>query len=237
MMNAKTSWVKESVVIALAIVILGFCLKSGINAFVDKGRVVSVKGLSEVEVPANKVTWPIVFKMVGNDLPTLYNSVNKTADRIVEYLNGNGIGNSEIATNAPSVEDLEADRYNTNKKPYRYIVTYVITVTSEQVDKVRELISSQGELLKEGIALVSNDYENRIQYEYTLLNDLKPQMIAEATKNARKAAEQFAKDSDSKLGKIMWASQGQFSIYDRDSNTPYIKKVRVVTSVNYSLKN
>ncbi len=223
--------------IAISIIVFAICLRGGINDFIDKDRVVSVKGLAEVEVPANKVTWPIVFKLVGNDLPTLYNSVNKTSDKIIKYLNGNGIANEEIATNAPKVEDLEADRYNTNKKPYRYIVTSVITVTSGQVDKVRKLIVSQGELLKEGIALVSSDYENRIQYEYTSLNELKPQMIADATKNARKAAEQFAKDSDSRLGKIMWASQGQFSIYDRDDNTPYIKKVRVVTSVKYALEN
>ncbi len=223
--------------IAISIIVFAICSRGGINDFIDKDRVVSVKGLAEVEVPANKVTWPIVFKLVGNDLPTLYNSVNKTSDKIIKYLNGNGIANEEIATNAPKVEDLEADRYNTNKKPYRYIVTSVITVTSGQVDKVRKLIVSQGELLKEGIALVSSDYENRIQYEYTSLNELKPQMIADATKNARKAAEQFAKDSDSRLGKIMWASQGQFSIYDRDDNTPYIKKVRVVTSVKYALEN
>ena len=233
----KNSWVKESVIIALSIVVLAFCIKGGIQSYVDKGRIVSVKGLSEVEVPANKVIWPIVFKEVGNNLPVLYNSINSTSTKIIAYLKGNGITEAEISVNAPEVIDMQAERYSSNDKPYRYNVTSVITVTSEQVEVVRKLIASQGELLKDGVAIVGGDYENRIIYEYTLLNDLKPQMIAEATRNARKAAEQFAKDSDSKLGKIVWASQGQFSITDRDNNTPYIKKVRVVTSVNYSLKN
>ena len=233
----KQSWVKESAIIALSIVVLAFCIKGGIQSYVDKGRIVSVKGLSEVEVPANKVIWPIVFKEVGNNLPVLYNSINSTTAKIIAYLKSNGITESEISVNAPEVIDMQAERYSSNDKPYRYNVKSVITVTSEQVDNVRKLIASQGELLKDGVAIVGGDYENRIIYEYTLLNDLKPQMIAEATRNARKAAEQFAKDSDSRLGKIVWASQGQFSITDRDNNTPYIKKVRVVTSVNYSLKN
>ena len=233
----KQSWVKESVIIALSIVVLAFCIKGGIQSYVDKGRIVSVKGLSEVEVPANKVIWPIVFKEVGNNLPVLYNSINSTSAKIIAYLKSNGISEQEISVNAPEVIDMQAERYSSNDKPYRYNVKSVITVTSEQVDNVRKLIASQGELLKDGVAIVGGDYENRIIYEYTLLNDLKPQMIAEATRNARKAAEQFANDSDSRLGKIVWASQGQFSITDRDNNTPYIKKVRVVTSVNYSLKN
>ncbi len=233
----KQNWVKEAIIVAISIVVLAFCIKGGIDSFVDKGRIVSVKGLAEVEVPANKVVWPIVFKEVGNNLPALYNSINSTSDKILEYLQSNGISKEEISVNAPEVIDLQAERYSTNDRPFRYNVKSVITVTSEQVDKVRQLIANQGQLLKDGVAIVGGDYENRITYEYTLLNDLKPEMIAEATRNARKAAEQFAKDSQSKLGKIVWASQGQFSITDRDNNTPYIKKVRVVTSVNYSLKN
>ena len=233
----KQSWVKEAVIVAVSIIVLAFCIKGGIESFVDKGRIVSVKGLSEVEVPANKVVWPIVFKEVGDNLPLLYNSINSTSKKILAYLKNNGISEDEISVNAPEVIDMQAERYSSNDKPYRYNIKSVITVTSNQVENVRKLIASQGELLKEGVAIVGGDYENRITYEYTLLNDLKPEMIAEATRNARKAAEQFAKDSDSKLGKIVWASQGQFSITDRDNNTPYIKKVRVETSVNYSLKN
>lgn len=229
----------ESCVIALSVVVLALCLKSGIDNFVNKDRIVSVKGLAEVEVPADKVIWPIIFSEMGNDLPSLYNKISSTAGKVTNYLEKNGITESEISAGAPKAVDLQAERYITQQKPYRYIVTMVITVTSSQVDLVRKLIASQGELLKEGIVLGSSDYNynDRVTYEYTAFNDLKPQMIQEATKNARLAAQQFAEDSGSRLGKIMWASQGQFSITDRDGNTPHIKKIRVVTSVNYSLKN
>jgi len=62
-------------------------------------------------------------------------------------------------------------------------------------------------------------------------------MIAEATANARQAADKFASDSDSKLGKIKTASQGQFSIDNSDSSTPFIKKVRVVSTIIYYLED
>ena len=113
----------------------------------------------------------------------------------------------------------------------------VITVTSEKVNLVRNLISEQSELLKQGIAITGGDYRYNIQYDYTSLNDIKPQMIEEATKNAREAAQKFAKDSESELGKIKRANQGQFSIENRDVNTPYIKRIRVVSTIDYSLED
>ena len=132
---------------------------------------------------------------------------------------------------------MAAERYSSNQSPYRYNVTSVITVTSSQVDKIRKLISEQGSLLQQGIALTGGDYRYNVTYEYTDLNKIKPQMIEEATRNAREAAQKFATDSDSKLGKIKSARQGQFEITDRDANTPYIKKVRVVTGLDYYLED
>ncbi|MEG2820154.1 MAG: SIMPL domain-containing protein, partial [Muribaculaceae bacterium] len=192
---------------------------------------------AEIEVPANKVTWPIVYKELGNELPELYTRINTTNNAIIAFLKRNGISDAEIAVKAPEVIDLRADRYSSNPTPQRYNITSVITVTSNQVDKIRKLITSQMELLKEGIAIVGGEYNNPITYDYTALNTVKPKMIQEATKNARATAEQFAEDSNSTLGKIMSANQGQFSIEDRDTNTPYIKKVRVVTTISYALKD
>jgi hypothetical protein len=95
----------------------------------------------------------------------------------------------------------------------------------------------QSELMKTGIAVTGDEYgENRVDYQFTGLNQIKPEMVEEATKNARATAEKFAEDSGSKLGRIFSASQGQFSIDDRDANTPYIKKIRVVNTVEYSLE-
>lgn len=230
-------WKTEAIIVAIGMAVLGGQIKQGINKFVEKDRVVTVKGLAEMEVPADKVTWPLVYKEVGNDLITLYDKIKTTNQTIVDFLKGKGIDEDEISINAPEIIDMQAERYNSNPVPFRYNVTTVITVTSNKVGRVRELISEQGELLKQGIAITGGDYRYNIEYDFTGLNKIKPLMIEEATKNARESAMKFAKDSDSKLGKIKRANQGQFTIGNRDANTPYIKHVRVVTTIDYSLKN
>ncbi len=230
-------WKTEAIIVAIGMAVLGGQIKQGINKFVEKDQVVTVKGLAEMEVPADKVTWPLVYKEVGNDLITLYDKIKTTNQTIVDFLKGKGIDEDEISINAPEIIDMQAERYNSNPVPFRYNVTTVITVTSNKVGRVRELISEQGELLKQGVAITGGDYRYNIEYDFTGLNNIKPLMIEEATKNARESAMKFAKDSDSKLGKIKRANQGQFTIGNRDANTPYIKHVRVVTTIDYSLKN
>lgn len=230
------NWRIEAVIISVGVILLGVMIKSGINDFKNKDRVVSVKGLAEMEVPADKVIWPLVYKDIGNDPALLYTNMEKKNAAIVKFLEDNGIGKEEISIVPPEVIDMQAERYANRDVPYRYNATSIITVISKDVNKVRKLMSEQAELLKQGIAITGGDYRYNVTYEFTGLNDIKPQMIEEATKNARAAAEKFAKDSDSSLGKIRNASQGQFSISDRDANTPYIKSVRVVTTVNYYLK-
>lgn len=232
-----SNWKTEAALLAIGLIILGTQIQKGINNFVEKDRIVTVKGLAEMEVPANKVTWPLMYKEVGNDLTALYNRINATNTAIVEFLKKKGITEEEISINAPEIIDMQAERYVGENKTYRYNVTTVITVTSAKVDLVRSLISEQSELLKQGIAITGGDYRYQIQYDYTSLNEIKPKMIEEATKNAREAALKFAKDSDSELGKIRRASQGQFSIDNRDANTPYIKRVRVVTTIDYLLED
>ena len=231
------NWKMEAVILAIGMVLLGLMIRGGINDVKDKERIVTVKGLAEMEVPADKVTWPLMYKDIGNDLPALYMNMEKKNQAIVSFLKSNGITDEEISVAPSEIIDLKAERYSNENVTYRYNATSVITVTSRNVDKVRKLMSEQTELLKQGIAITGGDYRYNVSYEFTGLNDIKPQMIEEATKNARAAGEKFAKDSDSKLGKIRNASQGQFSISDRDGNTPYIKSVRVVTTVTYYLKN
>lgn len=231
------NYIIESIIIASGLFLMGLFLKNGLDGFSNKDRVVNVKGLAEMEVMANKVTWPLMYKEIGNDLTSLYNKINNTNKTIIDFLKENGIDDNEISINAPEIIDLNADRYNTNNSPYRYNVTEIITVTSSKVHLVRKIIGEQSELLKQGIAITGGDYMYRVNYEYTDLNSIKPSMIEEATKNARAAGEKFASDSDSKIGKIKQASQGQFSITDRDEFTPYIKKIRVVTTIDYYLED
>jgi len=222
--------------IAISIICLGFLLNSGINDFTNKDRKVFVKGLAELEVKANQVEWPIVYKEPGNDLKIIYKDILRKNNDIVKFLKDNGLSDEDITIAAPTVEDNNADRYQDPAKiKTRYIVTSVVSVSSKKVDLVIKLMFKQTELIAKGIAISGNDYNYSTQFSFTGLNKIKPKMIEEATKNARKAALKFAEDSKSKLGKIMYASQGQFSISDRNSNTPQIKNIRVVTSISYGL--
>ncbi len=237
-MDNKKLSLLSAAILAFAIIVLGLCLKSGIDNFTDKDHVVTVKGLSEMEIPANKVTWPIVTKVVGNDLQQLYAQINSNTTTVRAFLKSNGITDDEISVNAPVTNDRTANDYSSNDVTARYNISSVITVTSSKVDKVRAIMARQGELLAKGVAVVSGGYDEsqKVTYEYTKFRDIKPRMMNEAIENARTTAEQFASKGDMKLGRIVKADQGQFSIENRDSNTPYVKRLRVVTTITYQLK-
>ncbi len=227
----------SAALLMVGLIVIGICIKSGLNSMADNSRVVNVKGLAEMEVKANKVTWPVSFKIVGNDLGFIYDQVNKNNRIVRNFLINKGISPKEISVNAPQIVDKAADVYSNNSYKDRYNVTSVMTVSTNKVDLARQLMGQQGDLLKQGVAITANDYTSTVIYDFTNLNSVKPKMIEQATKNARMAAEKFAKDSQSDLGKIKSADQGQISIEDRDANTPFIKKVRVVTSIVYYLKD
>ena len=229
----------SALILALGLVCLGAFLKTGITGFKDTERVVTVKGLSERTVHADNVLWPLQYKLIGNDLNTLYSDMEKNNQKIISFLNSNGIGDSDISVALPVVVDLYADRYvNTQDLRSRYNITATVTVTSTQVDQVLKAMNNTATLLKDGLAISSSEYgSSSIVFTFEGLNAIKPEMIKEATQSAREAAEKFAEDSDSRLGKIKMASQGQFSITDPDRNAPYIKQVRVVTTIQYYLKD
>ena len=167
----------EAIILAIGLLLLGVFIEKGFSKFAEKDRSVTVKGLAEIEVPANKVTWPLVYKSLGNDLGRLYDDIKRSNQTITGFLKEKGLTEQEISVNAPEIIDLAAERYGNNQNPAnRYNVTTVITVTSDKVDLIRGLISEQGELLKRGIAITSGEYQYKVQYEYTDLNKVKPQM-------------------------------------------------------------
>jgi hypothetical protein len=232
-------WSKHSLGVAfvLGMMILGGSLILMISNMKSYDRCVTVKGLCEKEVMADKVIWPIIYKQGGNELGTLYNTVQEMNRTIIEFLKEAGVTDDEITVNAPSILDTRTNLYG-ERNTYHYIITAGITVCSNQVDRIVKLQTEQAKLYEKGIPVgMGENWSHPTTYSFTGLNDIKPAMIEEATINARQAAEKFAKDSHSKLGKIKTATQGQFSVSDRDSNTPYIKNVRVVTNVVYYLKD
>ena len=235
-----TRSVTASVILAVGIAggfaLLGSNISSGIESFVNRDRIVTVKGLSERQVKADRVIWPVGFRELGDDLQDVYGRIEKHKDQVVAFLKEAGLTDAEIEVASPQVTDAQAEMYANQKSRYRYSMTQTVTVSSDKVDLVRDLLVRQSDLIKAGVTLVG-DYSWRTNFQFTGLNTVKPAMIEEATKNARASAEKFAQDSGSILGKIRRANQGQFSITDRDSNTPYIKSVRVVTTVEYFLKD
>lgn len=219
-----------------AAVIFSIALYSTGKISANASRVVSVKGLAEREVMADRAISPFAYKLAGNDLMQLYAQVKQKNNTVVAFLKAAGIDDDEITVAAPDVYDASTQQYASNDLRYNYIVTSVVTVCTDKVQAIIELQAEQGKLLEKGIPMATG-WEYKTEYSFTKLNDIKPEMIEEATKNAREAAQKFAQDSESKLGKIKKASQGQISISDRDTNTPYIKSVRVVSSIDYFLND
>ncbi|MCI0706246.1 MAG: SIMPL domain-containing protein [Ignavibacteriae bacterium] len=222
----------------LGLTVLGILLGNAAVRFKSFERAVVVKGLSEREIPANIVIWPVTFQDANNNLTTLFESIQKKSSLVIDFMTSHGITREEITIAPPAVVDRYAQTYgSTERVSFRYTATSTVTVYSTNVDQVRKAMSAIIDLGKKGVAIYGEDYRNRTQFLFTGLNDLKPAMIEEATKNARAVAEKFAQDSESELGKIKSALQGQFSIDDRDATTPHIKKVRVVSTVEYYLSD
>lgn len=223
--------------VMVGLVVLGLMIPRAVGKYRSYDRTVNVKGLCEKEVMADKVIWPVVYKVMADDIQSIYDQTDRNNATIKAFLESGGVDASEITVSVPQISDKYANEYGSNDRAFRYIATNVMTVCTDKVEVVLDLMSKQSELLKKGIVTGGNSWENPVEFKYEGLNGIKPEMIEEATKNAREAANKFAKDSDSRLGKIKTANQGTFTIENRDSNTPYIKKVRVVTSVTYYLTN
>lgn len=233
-MQRQGIWIGLGLIVGL--VALGLLHRSAVLDHKSLERSVTVKGLAEREYPADIVIWPIQFTLADNDLTALYTTLDAQSERIRSFLLERGVGGEEISMAAPNIVDKTAQQYGGGPRPeFRYSAVQTLTVYSENVDGIRAVMPALSELGRSGIVFSGNQYDTAVQYLFTRLNDVKPAMIEDATRNAREVAEKFAADSDSRLGKIRRASQGQFSIVSRDRDNPQIKKVRVVSTVEYYL--
>ena len=223
--------------IFLGLAAVGYQLANAAIKYKEYERTVTAKGLSEREYPADIVIWPIQFTESSNDLAQLYSSIEASNLKIKSFLEKNKINSNEISISAPQITDKSAQQYGNAKAEFRYTAQQTVTVYSKNIQIVQGVMKLLPELGKTGIAFTGGNYQGQTDYIFTRLNEVKPEMIEEATRNAREVAEKFAADSNSKLGKIKRAAQGQFSISARDKNSPYIKKIRVVSTVEYYLSD
>jgi hypothetical protein len=222
--------------VTLGCIALGWLLGHAVIKVKRLDQTVVVKGLSEREVPADVAIWPLTFQEASNDLNALFSSLQKKNGQITEFLAGHGIAKDAISVGPPAVTDLYAQAYGDKSNiVYRYTANSTVTVYSTDVEAVRKAMKDVITLGKAGVALSGEGYQGQAQFEFTGLSRLKPEMIEEATKTARAVAEKFAEDSGSTLGRIRSAQQGQFSIENRDSTTPQVKRVRVVSTIEYYL--
>lgn len=223
---------------SIGLLSFGYMLGNTAITYKEYERTVTVKGLSEREFEADIVIWPIQFTVASNDIEELYNSIESNTSKIRGFLEMNGLDTSEMSLSSPAITDKSAQQYGNNAKAeFRYSAQQTVTVYSTKIGAVREVMGKLAELGKTGIVFSAGNYQSETEYLFTRLNEVKPEMIEEATRKAREVALKFAEDSESSLGKIRRASQGQFSINSRDKNNPHIKKVRVVSTVEYYLSD
>jgi len=228
-----------SIIIGVALIISGFLIGRGFSTFRMKDRYVSVKGLAEQEVRADLAVWPIQFNATGDDLAQVQDKIESDVNQVRKFLKSNGFGEDDMRTGHIKVTDLLAQSYRPQGTlQSRFIINASVDLRTTKVDLVEKASQNTGDLVRKGVVLTEFQGPS---YIFTKLNEIKPGMIATATANARQAAQQFARDSGSKLGKIKHASQGMFSILPRDgysggpADQQIGKKVRVVSTIEYFL--
>ena len=226
----------DSLKIGISIVMAAVILAVGLANIITPERSVSVRGLAEREVDADLAVWNMSFLMGENSLESMQRSILEKTEVIKKYLIKHGLEESDFTVKPAAITDNSLNSYmDQTKITYKFVAQQTILVRSGKIEAVKSAYADSLELVSAGIA-VSQDYDSKVSYEFTKLNDIKPEMIAEATKNARTAAEQFAHDSNSKVGKIKKATQGLFTIEDAAVGLEDKKSVRVVNTVEYLLK-
>jgi hypothetical protein len=235
----ERSSVPAALFITIGLIVAGYFIGNTVLKARKFERSVQVKGLAEREVAADLAVWPLQISLAGNDLSSLKENIEAQKATVHAFFLDQGFTEDDLIAGLTNIQDLKADAYRNQSQylEFRYIANTDFTIRTTDIEKLREALSESLELISEGIVIDSKDNWRPIQYSFTRLNEIKPAMVEEATKNAREVAEKFAQDSGSKVGKIKSARQGVFSITDLDTSTPEIKKVRVVSTIEYFLQD
>jgi len=233
-MNSEQRWIGAGLV-AVGLVVASFIVGGAIRDFRISDRYVEVKGLAEREVAADLAIWPVNYQLAANSLDELRDQMEAADESVIAFLKLRGFEDSEITRNPPRITDQWIHAYGENRPANRYMAERGLTLKSDKVDATLSALQDSSELVGQGVILSPN-WGQEAQFLFTGLNDIKPDMIAEATADARRAANQFAADSEAAIGPIRSARQGFFSITERDPSTPEVKVVRVVTTIEYILE-
>jgi len=228
-----------ALLIALGLLGAGWFGSRGLARLKTADRFVTVKGSAEKLVQADLVVWPLPHSVGGNDLGDVQAKLDANNATIRAFFTRAGFKADEIVMSPPRLEDRWAWSSGENRPAERFRYSTTVILRTTDVAKALALLQRSGELVSAGVMLGAGEGggpgDGRPDFEYTQLNAIKPSLIAEATANARRSAEQFAKDSGARIGGIRSANQGVVDISDRDQGSPQVKKVRVVTTVEYFL--
>jgi hypothetical protein len=239
----RFAWVASVFVLGLSIALNGWFIGHGFLEGRKGDRYVTVKGVSERSVKADLALWPIRFVATGNELSTVQADIEQAGENVVKFLAEQGIPGQEIELQNLKVTDLYAQAYRSGPVENRFIITQTLMVRSHNVDRIAGASQRQAELVDAGVVLDGNSGPGGAGpfYLFTRLSEFKPDMIAEATRNARAAATQFAADSESLIGGIRRANQGLFQILPQNNPPGVIeqnqirKTLRVVSTIEYLL--
>jgi hypothetical protein len=227
----RTNGLLNALLFGIALISSATILGTYIYKSRQSAQLVTVKGLAERTVVANVGIWPISFRIADDNLQALQEKLTKQKKMVASFLQQQGFGAEEITYGIPDIEDKEAKSYSIERK-LRYVAQATIILRSSKVALLEATLQKSDALISQGIVL-ENSWDYKPKFLFTNLNEIKPAMIQEATLSARKSAEQFARDSNSHVGKIQQATQGLFSI--DDTHIPTEKGVRLVTTVQYML--
>jgi len=232
-MNDRSLWITAAI-LAAGLVVAGLIVAGAVREAVETERFVEVKGLAEREVAANLAIWPISYSLVADTLDELRRQLDRNDESVVAFLKLNGFTDAELTRAPPHVTDRWLNAPLGAQPTPRYSAERTLTLRSARVEPVRQAMGDAAELISQGVPL-KPDWGARTEFLFTQLEAIKPEMIAEATADARRAANQFAEDSGSTVGAIRRARQGYFSINQRDPSSPQVKRIRVVTTIEYDL--
>jgi uncharacterized protein len=228
-------WLGTATILAIGVVAAGYLLGDGLLRAKEAERAVTVRGLAERNVTADLATWTISYSDTGDNLSAVQAKVRADTAAIEQFFTGLGFPRSTLQPTGANVST-----YTDTAGVTRYTVRQRLALRTNDIARAQRAVARQFDLVNKGVLIEEG---SGMAYTFTKLNSIKPVMVAEATKDARASAEQFAKDSGTSVGAIRDATQGYFEIEARDgegggqwgvSDTPY-KKVRVVTTVNFSL--
>jgi uncharacterized protein len=239
--------VGASLLVGLALA--GYFIGKGSARFKSDTRTVTVKGLVEKEVKADQAVWVLHFRRASEDIRDAHTKISSDREATIAFLKNQGFIDEDISRQPTRTIDKLAREYGQNQanERLRYVVTSSLLVTTTNIDLVTKALGATEELLKSGVLLDGQREEGAAnpRYVITTFNALRPQLLAEATKNARLTAQQFASDSGAEVGKIRSANQGTIQIFGSDGNdesAPYSptstpsKKIRVVSTFEFELR-